>query len=539
MLAVLASLASLAACGDSSSGDPGSLGTTGKDAGGGSNSEASTTQPGQDGSTPQKDAGANDAADDGGGKEKGPPPISLPVNFTRPDVGTPLTPAELAAATDKLIDLIKDTHYFDVVEERVHGWPQNVPGYWYGTWWSGVDISKSNGKVTYTHGPTGADNNGLRTPPYFEGACYAHLMWGQPQTAMLVRKMARGMSSWALAMRLSTVDSNPQMLTRVSYPASMTSTENGREFFINYDGDRPGQDVPPSDYVHVPTNPTFGDIWIKNNRSKDDMGHIFRGLGEAQSCVSRLDADGQADLAQFKSLYKDWSLAVEANGWGIATLDKGLNVTTPSAELAHYYLFGATGECTGPLMMRMLGHGDPGSLDCGQGWGLAEALATANAKNSVRQIMRTHHEAAANMALMAGQNTAALALLQGLAARLEADLQGAQKTPPPDNQQPKDVVSLALHAANVGVPLTSNEVRFLHTRLEIAWNSYRSPGMANLYKIWDPSTPDGSYSYEPYGDGFGFEDIGVFIGSCASPNRNPSARPILDCAKLLAAFPQN
>jgi len=122
------------------------------------------------------------------------------VTFARADVGTPLTPAELAAATDQLIALLQDTRYFDVVDERVHGWPQSAGGFWYGTWWSGITVTKQAGKVTYLHAAGGADNNGLRTAPYLEGACYAHLMWGSPLTANLVRRMARGYSSWALSM---------------------------------------------------------------------------------------------------------------------------------------------------------------------------------------------------------------------------------------------------------------------------------------------------------------------------------------------------
>src|SRR5690242_2784957 len=95
---VLAVLGSIAACGDSSSSEPNGADTTGKDAASGTHSDAGTPPTGQDGSSMEKDAEATDAGDDGSVKEKGPPPSSLPVTFTRPDVGTPLTPAELEAA---------------------------------------------------------------------------------------------------------------------------------------------------------------------------------------------------------------------------------------------------------------------------------------------------------------------------------------------------------------------------------------------------------------------------------------------------------
>ena len=60
----------------------------------------------------------------------------------------------------------------------------------------------------------------------------------------------------------------------------------------------------------------------------------------SEACAPRLDADGQADLAQMKALYASWSKEVEAAGWGIATLDKHAAAYTPpvSETLAHYTL---------------------------------------------------------------------------------------------------------------------------------------------------------------------------------------------------------
>lgn len=487
-------------------------------------------------------ARAEPAASDGGADAslpaKGPPPSSLPVSFTRPDVGAPLTQAELDAATDKLVALLTDTRWVDVVDERVHGWPQTSPGYWYGTWWSGVTVTKQAGKVTYKHGADGADNNGIRTAPYLEGACYAHLLWGKPKTAELVRRMARGYSSWALAMKRSATDTAPTLLARALYPASVTSTEGGRNLFIDYALDRPGQDNPATEYVHLASNPTFGDVWIKNKRSKDDIGQIFRSIAQIQACVPRLDAAGQADLAETTSLHTSWAMQVESAGWSIATLDKNANVYTPpfTETLAHYELIDNV-ECPGALALRLLGHGDPGSLSCGSGISNTEKLFGSQMKNSVKQILRTHHEAALAMALRTKQTGPALALLQGLSERVDGDLAAASSASPPANVSPDDVVALLLHAANAGVPLTSNEVRWVHSRIEAAWTSYRAPGNATTYAVFDASTPDGTYPFEPAGSGMSFSDIGLVLGSCASPYRNPTGRPIVDCKRLLAAFP--
>jgi hypothetical protein len=497
------------------------------------NDASSSGGPGSSSGSPGADGGP-----DGAAPVSGPPASSLPVTFTRPDVGTPLTQAELEAATDKLVALLNDTHYFDVVDERVHGWPSTQPGFWFGTWWSGVTITKAAGKITYQHAAGGADNNGLRTAPYLEGACYAHLLWGKPLTAQLVRRMARGYSSSALGMKRSAGDTAGTMLSRAHYPASVTSAEGGRSLFIDYSLNRPGEDNGATEYVHLASNPTFGDVWVKNKRSKDDMGQVFRSIAQVEACAPRLDAAGQADLAQTKSLYAAWSKEVEAAGWGIATLDKNAAVYTPpvTETLAHYTLVDNV-ECPGALMMRLLGHGDPGTLGCGTGISNTEKLLGSQMKNGVKQILRTHHEAAVNMALLTKQTGPALSLLQGLAERLDSDVAAASAASPPANVNPDDIVSLVLHAANTGVPLTSKEVRWIHSRLESAWTSYRAAGTAATYKVFDPATPDGTYPYDPSGTGMFFSDIGLLLGSCASPFRNTASRPLLDCKRLLASLP--
>jgi hypothetical protein len=458
------------------------------------------------------------------------------VSYTRPDVGTPLTQAELDAATDDLIALIKQTRYFDVLDERVHGWPESAGGYWYGTWWSGITVTKANGVVTYTHSQDGSDNNGLRTAPLLEAACYAYLIRGDALTANLVRRMVRGYSSWSLAMVRTAGDTLKPMLARAHYAANVTSTDGGRSIVLDFSQDRPGVDG-TSEYVHLPTNPTFGDIWIKNNRSKDDMGHVYRSIAQVQACAPRLDAAGQADVKQMNDLYVAWAKQVEADGWGIATVDKNAQpiMPPPSVELAHYYLVGNI-ECPGALMLRLFGDGDPGSLSCGSGVSPAEVIAGTNITNSAKQILRTSHEASVVTAWLSGQSSTGLALLQGLAQRVESDLAAVTQANPPSNVNPSDVAALLIHASNAGVPLTSNEIRWLHGRLHTAVQTYITSTATPTYHLFDAQTPDGTYPYEPSGDGLAWNDIGVLLGACAAPYRNPQGRAILDCGKLVGSL---
>ncbi len=496
--------------------------------------------------TPTRDAGSVDAAtfpsdaSDAGadaGLVRGPPPSTLPVTFTRPDVGTPLTAAELAKATDELVALLKGTSYFQFVDDRVHGWPETDPGkgYWYGHYWSGVRVTKAGGTVTYTHSTDGADNVGISTAPYLEGACYGYLMWGDAKLAHLTRRMLRAYSAWVKAMVRSAGDTNPTLLARNLYHHNVTSTEGGRSLAIDYSPSFPGIDADPSEYVHVPTNPTFGDVYIKNKRSKDDIGHMLRSMALLAPCGGRLDAAGKADMAELKALYESWGKRVNDQGFAIETLDKSQNLWTPPDQLAHYTLIGNV-ECLGALSLRLKGTGVAGDLDCGTGLGSTEKLAWNFLKNDARQIVRTHHAAALTLAYEKAQLPLARLLLQGLSERVELDLGVVEGGSPPAGFSLPDVTSELVYAGNAGVPLTSREVRWLHGRVHDAFTTMLAPANARTFRLFDAATPDGTYSYDPPESSINFRDLGMLIGTCASTYRNPAGRAVLDCDKLLAAF---
>jgi hypothetical protein len=287
--------------------------------------------------------------------------------------------------------------------------------------------------------------------------------------------------------------------------------------------------------VHIPTNPTFGDIYVKNRRSKDDIGFMLRSIAQIKACAPRLDATAQADLAQMDALYSSWAKRVDEKGFVIETLDKDGNLFAPNEMLAVYTLTGNV-ECLGALAIRLEGQGSPGDLDCKNGLPNSEALAWLLLKNDARQIGRTNHAAALALAYEKGQNGPALELLKGLASRVEIDMAAAESGSPPASFVVQDVASELAFAADVGLPLTSREVRWLHTRLHDAYVGMRDPAVLPTYHVFDAATPDGAYAYDPPDTGLFFRDLGMLLGSCASPYRNPDGRPILDCARLLAAF---
>jgi hypothetical protein len=459
----------------------------------------------------------------------GPHPKTLPFVYARPDVGEPVSPEELDAFTERYLELLDHTRYFDCLDERVHGWPESDPagGSWYGTWWSGVRIIKSGGEVTFLHGPDGADNNGLRTAQVLEEACYAYVLWEDPALEHLAREVVRGFNSWIMAMESTSHPGAGVLMTRASYPESIHATEGGTPIFIDYSQNRPGIDNSATIYVHVPDNPTWGDLWVKNKRSKDDIGHMMRAIAQADTCADDFTDPGTLeDLSLLYTLYFAWARRVEDDGWRIATYDEALDVYWPNEDLAVYITLGGA-ECTGTLALRLAGHAHPGGIDCGDGIGPADFI-VEETNGSSGQILRTHHEAAANHALLASRPEIALGLLQGLARRIDRVIGRFLDGSQPDEFPPGDFAQLLMHSASVGVPLTSQEVRWLQAQFDAARDSCLAVPAAT-FEIFAASTPDGEYPYEPPSNPITFQDLGLLLGTCSSQWINLSGRPVLNC----------
>ncbi len=527
------------ACGDSP--PPVGEGGTTSSTGGASSSSTGAGSSGGGGTTGDTtgvaDSGSSGETGEGPGPEAAPLCAGgLPLSYERADVGDPLDADALALATTHYLDLLDQVRYFALARERVHGWPQSDPEgrYWFGSWWSGVTVVKQGGAVTYRHEDHGADNNGLRTGPLLEGVCYAAALWQRPADLALARTMARGMVAWIRAMERMPDDPDGPMLCRAFYPESITSTDDGRTIAIDYSLNRPGVDADPSEYVHVPSNPAWGDVWIKNKRSKDDIGHMLRAVAQTSACMS-LESEPElaADFAELRARYAAWSRRVEDDGWRIATLDKDGARWLPDDLLAYF----VDAECTAKLAIRLLGRFDAGELDCGNGIGpLDPAIIAANDHNG--NILRSFHEAAANNALLSGQNALAQQLIDGIVVRLDQAVDGFEGVGDPvPHLGEADLVDMLAHAAALGVPLTSREVRWLHARIETALASYADPALQPMLHVFDRATPDGEYGFEPGGSGINFVSLAALLGTCASPCANPSGRPVLDCDMVAARAP--
>jgi hypothetical protein len=457
-------------------------------------------------------------------------------HFERADSGQAITDQERTQATDELIGILKDTNYFDFIDSRVHGIPENDPktSFWWASMWTGVRAFKKNGKVTYVHSNDGTDNAGIHTPPYLEGACYGYQLTKDPKLSYLARKLMRGMSAWLLSSAKS-ADDKSIVLSRAFYPESRNSFEDGKEIFINYDANRPGINGVPSGYVHIPNNPVFGDIWLKHKRSIDDIGHMIRSIAQVQSCREAFDDEAKKDLEQMNILYAAWAQDVEAHKYIIPFYNFAGEVYTDRFGLGDYNtfkLFGIDPDCPGKLAIHYLHSNSSGKLKCGRGISLLEKIGNRFLKNDAIEILRSHHVAAVAMAELRNQSEVANKLREGIAKRMTRDmhvLKNIKLSPLFDRQ---DIPTFFINANNVGVPMTSEEIRFVYQKLHDAYLGMRSPVYFSTYHLFDSSVPDGEYPFDPPNIALYHRIYGLMLGSCTSTFRNPNGRQFLDCERL-------
>lgn len=504
------------------------------------------------------DAGRADApALDAGRADAGPPrmgasgyPASVPFALARTPLGDPIGAAERTALTDDYLELLEAARWFEVLEERVHGIPEDDAAgrMSYGTWWSGVRVVRAGSTVRYVHSADGADNNGLRTAPLLEAACFAQALSPSPRREALVRRLVRGFHQWILA---SDSTSHPEIrgvMTRAMYPAPTTTTIRGLTLEIDTSLSRPGVDNGATAYVHVPDHPIWGDVYFKNKRSKDDVGDMLRALAELASCRDALSTDAQAEIDATWDAYFAWAHSIVADGYRIASVEPSFEIVRPSESLAIYFVSGMGIECTGAMALFLAGEGRLDGFSCGtdppprSGIGPLDWTAEDTGMNGSAQILRSHHEAALAQALLANDAALAEELAGGLGMRIDRAIGAFVAGTPPDRYPAGDFARLVLHAAALGVPLRGDEVRWLGGELRASRDAHvaRAASDPGDYDSFAASLADGEYAFEPGGGPIAFPDLGLPLATCGARWRATTGESLLDCAAVeawLAARP--
>jgi hypothetical protein len=448
---------------------------------------------------------------------------SLPFALNRDMVGEAITEQEREEATSQLLETLNTTFWRDAVAGRVTGGPAQKDGIDPATWWSGITVARANGVVRFVHTENGADNNGLRTAPVLEGACYELAITGDPDTERLVHRLLRGFTSWSTAMERGP-DDESGLLARAAYPEPYTYPVGDVTLSVDTSPGRPGLDGGPAQFIHLPENPAFGDLYVRNTRSKDDLGHMLRALGAVDSCDGILH--DRADLVEARRRAIQWSARIVDADFHIPTLDKDLQEVIPSGDLA--VLFPVI-ECGARLAVHLAAtETEVEDEDCEEGMQVPE---NSGLSSGALQIVRHFHLGATQQALIHGQNDIAEQLASGLAARLDTVFDAMDAGEPHDNFHDGDLIAYLLHASAAGVPLTPREVRWLYGQLSATHDAALATDPYN-FQLFAANTPDGSYAYDPAIGPTSFIEAGLWLAPCAAKYRDPAGTSVFDCDRI-------
>lgn len=505
--------------------------------------------------------------DSGGENPGGDPglPTSLPFTVTRPDLGTPMTSDEVTSFTRRLVGFWKKTRYFEYLRDMSFGMHASSGGG--GTrdfqlWWTSIhSFHREGDTVILGRLPEGEGGGGhnlmTRTAKVLASNIAGHLLTGDPAMTSVVEQYCKGVASTMLGMVAGDADPvNWLMARNVVPPNHSYALEDGRKVQVDMERWHSPYDKWNCSRFRYANNPEWGEVWVTNMRSKDDVSRLLKSAGFIRYAIERSGHEGvRAACTEAYELLKKFSRDVVDSDYCIRTKDADGNVFCPGGEddpiedkkaergdLASYVKWediipGA--ECKSKLAHALLGYDDSRDNDCPREvWNAYEQFAVVGHYFNI-WIIRSYHLSAVIQALIHRLDEAE-DLVWALVDRYEIDM----TTDPSDygkgqDEWDRDLAQSMMQAAALGHPATWDEARLIHQYvLRAIDRTHEGP----WWDAWAPDLADGAYPYRPPDtDDLGTpdksddvrwirpEDMGTVLEVCWSPFRNPAGAAWVDC----------
>ena len=470
-------------------------------------------------------------------------PETLPFTFTRVDLDDPPTLAERDAFTRKLTGFLKDVDYFRWLTWISHGlhrsYDPTMPDYI--LWWQDTRALKSGDTVTFQH-RGGADNIMIRTPKVLTQAAAGFMASGDPTMRELVIGYCKGIVALFQGMLWGNeTDPTESIMARAIFTHNHAyETADGRKVAVDYDPAKAESYDWNAHTVPNPANPYFGDIWVRNMRSKDDVPYLFRVVPVLQRVAQdATDLEVQEAAAAAVEHLQAFAKDIVDSGYRIRSREDG-ETFTPEEDLASFVKFDELlkdAECDPKLTAGLIAYGDPLGIDCGPGIQADyETVATSGHYYNYAIIHYFHLSALVN-ALVTRHDDVARALLDGLVTRvdnlMDNDLRRSQH-----REWDADLAAYLFASGASGLPLTAREARLIQTKYSAAVDHYVT---WDHWDLWDVSVPDGDYDFLPPEDTADAtpvrhilpEELAYPLEYCASAWRNPAGVDPVDCELVL------
>ena len=479
------------------------------------------------------------------------PPAAMPFAIEREPEGTAPTADEVAAFTQTMksfyegVDLFRwaAKHSFGAPEDNADGDPP------YMIWWTNTKAVKTGDLVTFTF-DSPPDNTTAKVTRLLPAAIGLFLSTGDADARRLALGYMRGLSATYDGMVWA--DEDPVidylMARTIFYRSYAYETVDGEQAYADYEPVRYEEEARRHDNWHNPENPTWGDIYVRNKRSKDDFPYLFRDVPFLARLIR--DSDDAEMVEAAIKLYRQIGRMcrdIVDKGYKIYTKGENGEVFLPRTEygfvddfasFTNYDLLFPNAECNPKIAAAYIGYGDDRGNDCRDGDGGLYEMFALHSHYWSTNMLWGFHVSAVSLALTFGDNETARELLEGLAARMDKlkdhPLAGDYLEWYPD------LSALLVVAAANGLPLTDREAQL------VIEHYTKAAAYHEDFAYWDLwSLPDGEYAYLP--DRYLYDEFGNPIENfiriteiahlyeyCYSPLKDPAGAQFIDCDALLA-----
>jgi len=211
-------------------------------------------------------------------------PAALPFEVGRTDPGgAPPTASELDAFTRRMVRFFASSGFFRWTRRHSHGLaepnPWGEPPYMY--WWQDTTAVRAGELVTFRH-EGGADNMMAHTGRIFGPVAGAYMTLTRPEEQEPLRELVLGYIRGVSAMIDGSIwaEEDPvvdTIMARAIFHRNHTwELDGGRRAAVDYEPERREVFERRHDTLHNPANPTWGDIYVRTKRSKDDFPWVYR-----------------------------------------------------------------------------------------------------------------------------------------------------------------------------------------------------------------------------------------------------------------------
>lgn len=507
--------------------------------------------------------GGSDGGGDGGADGTAGLPSALPFTLEREDPGDPISTAEVQAFTRRLVGFWARVGYFGWLHDVSYGVHPSTGKRDFMLWWTSVDdFVREGDTVVFARLPAdesgGGHNLMTRTSKVLAANIAGHLLTGDETMARVAEGYCKGITSTMVGMVYDENDPVDHLMARNVVPMDHSYTlPGGRPVEVDYSRWRSPYDRWNCSRFRYADNPEWGEVWVTNMRSKDDVSRLLKAAVYIRYAVAQSpDAAVRDACSETLEHLRAFARDIVDNGYCIRTKDAAGNIFCPGTEadpvdelrdergdLASYVTWEEiipNAECKAKRAAALLGYGGSRGNDCGladdNGY---EQMAISTHYFNI-WIIRSYHLSAVMQSLAHREDEAARQLIAGLVARYQreaaTDPGRYHKT---QSEWDRDLATSLMQAAAVGHPTSWDEARLIQRVVGQAIDEMVD------WPYWDPwgaGIADGRHPYRPphrdrgdpadeSDDRFWTrpEDMATILEVCWSPLRNPAAVPFVDC----------